>query len=414
MEGVKVHIQRNQTQSALRYLEHFPVLSLLGPRQAGKTTLAKQLGQGWKYFDLERATDYQLITNNPQAFFENYPEKIIIDEAQEYPQLLKILRGVIDANREQKGRFIITGSSSPLLNAQLSDSLAGRVGILNIRPLKANEYYATPLSKFYDIFNKIPTKANLNIGEQTLTNQQMRYCWLYGGYPEPLLKNDPSFYLDWMHNYFNTYINRDIARLFPRLDNRAYQRFISILSSLSGTIINKSDLARALEISEGSAREYLQIAELTYIWRNIHHDDHSMIKSIVKRPKGYICDSGLAHFLQRIDNMDKLLLAPQHGHSFESFVIEEIIKGIDASTSFNVNYNYYRTAKGSEIDLIIECAAGLIPIEIKMGSSVTKVQLQAMNKYMDENKLEFGLFINQSDRLFWLTDRILQVPIGFL
>jgi predicted AAA+ superfamily ATPase len=409
-----VYIQRNQLVIAQRYLKNFPVLSLLGPRQAGKTTLAKQLAADWKYFDLERASDYNLITNNPQAFFENYPQQIIIDEAQEFPQLLKIMRGVIDGNREQKGRFIITGSSSPLLSAQLSDSLAGRVGILNIRPLKANEYYSKPLSKFYNIFNKLPTMASLDIGEQAISNQEMRHCWLYGGYPEPLLNSNPDFYADWMNNYFNTYINRDIAKLFPRLDNRAYQRFISILASLSGTIINKSDLARALEISEGSVREYLQIAEQTYIWRNIHHDDHSMVKSIVKRPKGYICDSGLAHFLQRLENMDKLLLSPHQGHSFESFIIEEIIRGLEASDNFNFDYSYYRTIKGAELDLIIECAAGIIPIEIKMASSVSKTQLQAMNKYLDDNKLNFGLVINQSEHVFWLSNRILQVPIGFL
>lgn len=407
-------LHRNLFAKAKRYLSSFPVLCLLGPRQSGKTTLAKQLAGDWRYFDLERLADYNLITTNPEVFFENYQGQIIIDEAQEYPQLLKILRGVIDAKRDHKGRFIITGSSSPLLSTQMSDSLAGRVGIINVRPLKANEYYGKPLSDFYDVFRKIPTRDSIDFGIQQISNQQMRHCWLYGGYPEPLIINNEDFYNDWMNNYFNTYINRDIAKLFPRLNFRSYQKFISILASLSGKIINKSDIARALEISEGSIREYLQIAEQTFIWRNVYHDDHSMVKSIVKKPKGYICDSGLAHYLQRIDDMDKLLLSPQQGYSFESFVIEEIIRGLDAIDSFNANYTHYRTAKGAEVDLIVDCKAGLIPIEIKMSTNVSASQLHSLNKYISDNKLKFGMVINSSDHLFWLTDQILQVPIGYI
>jgi len=409
-----MYIHRNQQVNAQRLLDSFPVLSLLGPRQAGKTTLAKYLGKGWKYFDLEKPSDYNVIVSNPEAFFQDNSSKVIIDEAQEYPEIFKVLRGVVDSQRDLKGRFIITGSSSPLLFEHLSDSLAGRLGILNIRTLKANEYYSKPISDFYDIFNSASTKDKVLISTPQLSNKEMRYCWLYGGYPEPLLRQDPIFSSDWMNNYQTTYINSDIAKLFPRLDRRAYQRFLSTLSSLSGNIINKSDLARAIEISEGSIREYLQIAEQTFIWRNIYHSDNSKVKSIVKRPKGYIADSGLLHHLARIDSMDKLLASPQVGRSFESFVIEEILQGLEASHHGNMDYSYYRTTSGSEVDLIIDCRAGRIPIEIKMAAVVPVSQLRSLTKYINDHGLPYGLLINQSDHIAWLSDKILQLPVGVL
>lgn len=409
-----VYLQRNYQALAERYLSTFPVLCLLGPRQAGKTSFAKHLKSGWRYFDLERTSDLNLIMQSPELFFEQYPRDIVIDEAQEYPALFKILRGVIDANRDQKGRFILTGSSSPEITAHLSDSLAGRVGIIEVGTLKANEFYEKPLSNFYQLFAEPHTRKDIQLDPPLLSNAQMRHCWLYGGYPEPLLANNDIYYQDWMSNYYATYINRDISKLFPRLNKTAYNRFISILSSLSGTILNKADLARSIEITEKSISEYLKIAEQTYLWRNITSEEHSKVKSLVKRPKGLLTDTGLQHYLQKINSFEQLLGHPSAGRSFESYVIEEIIKGITAFGVGNVDYHYYRTAKGAEVDLIVSSPAGKIPIEIKMAKSVPLKQLSALTKYIEDENLPFGLLINQCDDIFWVTDKILQIPIGIL
>lgn len=414
MEGFLVYLQRNYEALAERYLETFPVLCLIGPRQAGKTSFARELRKNWAYFDLEKVNDFEIISNSTDLFFEQYNEHIIIDEAQEYPQLFKTLRGVIDANRGAKGRFIVTGSSSPELLSHLSDSLAGRIGIIEIGTLKANEFYAKPLSTFYEVFKYPHNKNSLKLDAPQLSNAQMRHCWLHGGYPEPLLFENVTAYQDWMENYYSTYINRDIAKLFPKLNKLAYQRFISILANLSGTIINKADLARAIEISEKSIKEYLQIAEQTFIWRNINYDTQSKVKALVKSPKGYICDSGLQHYLQKITNFDALLRSANVGHSFETFIIDELIKGITAAGINNVSYCYYRTSKGAEVDLVVTTPHITIPIEIKMNSVVPLKKLASLTKYIADNSLNFGILLNQSDRIFWITENILQVPIGVL
>ena len=167
-----------------------------------------------------------------------------------------------------------------------------------------------------------------------------------------------------MENYLQTYVNRDIRTLFPRLDIVKYHRFVSMLASLSGTIINRSQVGRSLDISEKSVRDYLEIAEGSYIWRNIPSFERGGGKSIVKLPRGHLRDSGLAHFIKQIENRDQMVNHPQVGAAFEAFVTEEVIKGVQAVDVSNWRYYYFRTHNGAEVDLILEGPFGLLPVEI--------------------------------------------------
>ena len=407
-------VNRNFEHKAKKTLEMFPVLAILGARQVGKTTLAKTLGAGWKYLDLENPDDYDLITRDPTFFFQQYPRNVIIDEAQMYPELFSVLRGVIDAQRTEKGRFILTGSSSPELLSQISETLAGRIGLLELGTLKANEYYQKPLSPFYELFSETLNPKNLISGPAPLSNEEVQLLWLKGGYPEPLLMQDDLFYAQWMENYRDTYINRDIAKLFPRLNKVAYRRFLTILSKLSSTIINKQDVGKALEVSQVTVKEYIAIAEGTFLWRSLPSFERNIIKSVIKMPKGYIRDTGLLHYLTRINSLENLMTDPLVGHSFESFVIEEILKGLEATFTTNWQPYYYRTRNGAEIDLLLDGPFGLLPIEIKYGTSVRLKQLTALSEFIQEHNLPFGMVINQSASVEWLTPKIVQIPVGWL
>ena len=307
----------------------------------------------WERQHLEKTSDYDRLASDPEFFFKQHPQKVIFDEAQDLPALFPTLRGVIDSDRGQKGRFILTGSSSPELLEQISESLAGRIAIIELGTLKANEFYHQPLSHFYDLLKKPLSKKNVKISSTPLTFEQIQQFWLKGGYPEPILGND-GFYQEWMANYQATYINRDIAKLFPKLDKSAYRRFINMLGKLSSKIINKSDLARSIGVTEPTIRHYLDIAIGTFLWRQLPSYDRNTSKSIVKMPKGHIRDSGLLHHILHIDTLEKLQNDPIVGFSFEAFVIEEILKGIQDARIKNVDAYYYRTRSGAEIDLILE------------------------------------------------------------
>lgn len=411
----------DKNRNAIPHLEYllknFPAIALIGPRQAGKTTLAKQIAPTWEYFDLENPADYELIAHDPSFFFSNHSRNLIIDEAQLMPALFNILRGVIDQHRKEKGRFILTGSSSPDLLAHVSESLAGRIATLELGTLKANEFYQTPLSPLYEVFETKATLQSideLNKHKQPLQNNQMAQHWLLGGYPEPVLANDRKFYDQWMADYRLNYVNRDIGRLFPKLNKIAYQRFLSILSKLSGTIVNKSQLARDIEVDEKTVREYLSIAEGTFLWRMLQSYQNNVTKSLVKMPKGYIRDSGLLNYLLRIHDLNELYSYPQVGNLFEAFVIEEIIKGLEAKGIVNWQAYYYRTRNGAEIDLILEGFFGTIPIEIKHGSTPQMKHLTTLREFVKEHNLPFGILINQSERLTWLCKEIVQIPVGWI
>ena len=408
-------LNRNLAAKIHLLLTLFPVVLLIGARQTGKTTLSQQLQPDWRYFDLENAADHDFISRDYDFFFREHPRHIIIDEAQEDPELFRHLRGVIDANRHEKGRFMLTGSSSPELLQRASDSLAGRIAIVEIGTLKMNEILQQPLPAFYRIFEQPLTAETLGY-LKTLENPipDVIPLFLRGGYPEPVLAQDNYAFGLWMENYYQTYINRDIRRLFPRLDSIRYRRFISMLASLSGTIINKAQLGRSVDVSEVTIRDYIEIADKTYIWRTIPSFENSKSKSALKMPKGILRDSGLTHYLSGVETREALLRHPQVGHNFESFVSEEIIKGIQATRVTRWDYYYFRTKNGAEVDLVLDGSFGTLPIEIKFGQQTTVKQLAALRQFVELHELPFGIVVNNGSEIRLLADNIIQIPAGYL
>ena len=411
------YLERHIEAQINQLLKKFPAVLLLGVRQCGKTYLLKNLYPKWKYFDLENLKDQDFLTRDFEFFFQEYPQNIILDEAQEAPEIFKQLRGVIDHKRKHNGRFLITGSSSPELIAKSSDSLAGRIAVLELGTFKVSEIRKKELSPFFEIFSSTLNSSSLNFLKSMLSKHKKFDVFkfmLKGGYPDPCLSKNKDYFDVWMKNYFDTYINRDIRKLYPRLDSLRFQRFVSMLSELSGTIINRAQIGRSLDLNEVSVKDYLEIADKTYIWRQIPGFSHSKKKSLVKMPKGFLRDCGLLHYLLNIKNKEELVRSPKAGQIFESFVTEEILKGLSAKCLRHWHYSYYRTKNGSEIDLLIEGSFGLLPIEIKFSSFVERRSLTALNKFITEYSLPFGLVINNSQEIKMVSEKVLQIPVTCL
>lgn len=397
-------------------LELFPVVAIIGPRQCGKSTLVKKMYPDWKYYDLERPDDYQLITSDTLGFFKLRPQQTIIDEAQQYPDLFKTLRAVIDSDRSATGRYLITGSSSPDLVKGLSESLAGRLATVELWPLKAGEFYEYELSPLYSALSgNISDLESILARQACLKQDQIHEHWFFGGYPEPRIKSTqrPEFFGLWMDAYFSQYLDRDISQLFPGINRHSFRLFIQALSFHSGQMLNQSELARAIEVSSPTIKQYLEILHNTFVWRNLRSLGKSSLKKIQKMPKGFYRDSGILHHLLKLPDIDKLLVHPMAGASFESFIIEEIIRGFQASIISGLDYYFYRTKDKSEVDLIIEGNFGLIPIEIKLGRKIDQRQLSGLKKFLSDTGTKLGILVNNADKVEYLTDNILQIPAGY-
>lgn len=413
MDGYTRYLQ----DKATLLLKQFPAIAILGARQCGKSTLAKMIFPQGRYIDLENVAHFEQIANDPVLFFQNNPQHLILDEVQQAPEVFQALRGVIDADRDRKNRFILTGSASFELQKNISESLAGRIAIIELSPFKMDEFLEKPLSSFYQIFERPMTKKTISFLKTLVANKAIgvnKKYLLKGGYPEPVLKNKQSFHLNWMENYIKTYITRDIRSLYPRIDLIKYRRVVSMLSFLSGTIINRSEIARSVEASEKSVRDYLDIIAGTYFWRNLEAFTTPKIKTTLKMPKGHFRDSGLTLFLQNIYSTQQLLNYPKLGNVFEAFMVEEILRGVEASDCHNLTYSHFRTKAGAEVDLILEGSFGLLPMEIKYKSYTTKRDISSLIHFVDTLDLPLGIVVNHCEAPAMITEKIMQIPAGCL
>jgi predicted AAA+ superfamily ATPase len=409
-------MNRSVTPLLWSHLEAFPCVALLGVRQCGKTTLLKTMPPEWRRFDLERRADHAVIAADPDTFFRLNPRQVAIDEAQVLPGLFPALRVAIDELRHEKGRFVITGSSSPALVRSISESLAGRVAIIEMSPFSWAEVTETTqrdsFLKRLLVRQAQPVELIENLeprGDLALAHDY----WFRGGFPEPWLNPGDSFRANWIEQYLQTYLYRDIKRLFPGLDDMRFRRFLEMLGGLSGRILNYADVARALGVSQPTARDYFAIAHGTFVWRTVPAYTRDAVKRVVKHPRGYLRDSGLLHALLRVPDTDALLSHPQMGASWEGMVVEEILRQL-AALGVAHDYSYYRTGAGAEVDLIVEGSFGRLAIEIKHGSAITSRELRPLRDFVAGHHARLGVVINNDTVARQYEDNLIGVPFTHL
>lgn len=389
----------------------FPCIALLGPRQCGKTTALGKLGKQWQRFDLERAADHTLVEQDPDAFLRlhtNLP--LAIDEAQLLPQLFPALRVAIDQRRAEPGRFLITGSSSPQLQKNLAESLAGRIAIVEMSPLTLAEIEGTRNQLLLELI----TSPGLPVPTKQITVERLELIqeFLYqGGYPEPWLKSSARFRSLWKENFVRTYLERDLAPLFPGIQPQRFRTFLGLLASVSGSVLNLSDLARALGCSQPTVKDYLEIAQGTFLWRRLLPFERNVTRRIVKHPYGHLRDTGLIHHLLHIPNSQALATHVVIGRSWQTMVVEEVLRTLEGA-GLPFEAFFYRTAAGAEIDLVLDGDFGLLPIEIKKSSHLTARELRSVKDFMLEHNCRRGLVIYGGERLVDLDHGLVALPFG--
>jgi predicted AAA+ superfamily ATPase len=323
-------------------LAEVPAVALLGPRQAGKTTLALDVARKRPavYLDLESDADRAKLSE-PELYLAQHEDTLVIlDEIQRTPQLFRSLRGLIDAGRRRgrgKGRFLVLGSASIDLLKQSSESLAGRIRYLELDPLDAGE-----------------------VGRKRLDT-----LWLRGGFPESLLAASDAASLRWRTDFIRTYLERDIPQLGPRIPAETLRRLWTMLAHQQGGLLNAAALARALAVDGKTVAAYLHLLVDLLLVRRLAPWHGNVRKRLVRSPKVYVRDSGLVHALLGIGEREALLAHPVAGGSWEGLAIESLIAAAPSGTE---TY-FFRTATGTEIDLLLKLPGNRKPwaIEVKRG-----------------------------------------------
>lgn len=334
------YIQRDCFQSILYQMKRYPVVALLGPRQSGKSTLAKEVQKKIKksvYLDLQNPGSLHRL-EDPIALFEHYEDSLIIlDEIQKAPEFFSVLRSLIDKKR-QNGRVLVLGSASPDLIKQSSETLSGRICYLEVTPFQKKE-----VASLYDFST----------------------YWTRGGYPLSLLAENDKDSFDWRKNYIQTFLERDIPQMgFGHLPSSQMNRLWKMLAHSHGQTLNQSKLGQSLGISSVSIRKYISLLEHTFIIRQLQPYSANVKKRLIKTPKVYIRDSGLLHALLNIENKDDLMYHPVCGASFEGVIIESIIFQFPNWDPF-----FLRTSNGAEVDLLLVKGQKKLFFEMKLNSS---------------------------------------------
>jgi predicted AAA+ superfamily ATPase len=335
-------IKRIKINEIVDSLAFFPVVGIIGPRQVGKTTLAKQLekviSKQMIYLDLENPRDLAKLQDPVLYFEDNIDKCIILDEIQNTPYLFPIIRSMVDLKREA-ARFIILGSASPDLIRDTSESLAGRIAYIELTPFNLIEVYQP------------------NIQDS---------LWLKGGYPDAFLSPKIKFVEQWHYNYIKTYVERDLPNLGLTTDKHTLTKLFQMLSHFHGDLLNYNTLSKSLGLSVNTIKKYISFFENAFLIRLLQPFHTNIKKRLIKSPKVYVRDSGILHYLQNINEKEDLYGNPLIGNSWEGFVIEQIVELLPQK----YQVYFYRTQNGAECDLVIaKSQKPLISLEIKYSSS---------------------------------------------
>jgi predicted AAA+ superfamily ATPase len=356
-------IKRKYIKLMSKRLARYPAVALIGPRQSGKTTLAKSLGG--IYFDLEQEQGRVNLEFQWNDIIQGQ-KLIILDEAQENPEIFKRLRGTIDADRKRTGRFLLLGSVSPYLMRHVSESLAGRMALVELTPFLWSE----------------------------LSSAGQKNLWFYGGYPKGGIL-DKRDYPQWQKNYLELLTARDLPNWGLPAKPKLTQRLLKMIAVLHGQTLNASRVGQSLDISYKTVNSYLDYLEGAFLIRRLYPYHANLKKRLIKSPKIYWRDNGLLNSLFNVNDEKELLNQPWVGAAWEGFIIEQTIGRLRLSDK-NFESYYLRTSDGYEIDLVLDFGKECWAVEIKLAASPGISDLERLNKTADFIKADKRILVSKT------------------
>lgn len=351
-------IRRDIEPELLNMFNSYPVVTIIGPRQSGKTTLVKSLFSSKPYVSLENIDERRLAESDPRSFLARYPQGAVFDEIQRLPELLSYIQGIVD-EKNLNSMFILTGSHQLKLQESISQSLAGRTAMLKLLPFAISELQNN--------------KFNFSLDEYVF----------YGMYPRIFKENiDPTKYY---RDYIQTYVERDVRQIVNIKDLNMFQNFLKLCAGRIGQVFNSHNLSNELGITHNTVRNWISVLEASFLVFRLQPYYENFGKRIVKAPKLYFTDVGLASYLLDITNADQISRDPLRGNLVENLVILECIKH-QLNQGLEPSFYYYRDSNNNEVDMIYKKGYELIPIEIKSSRTFTSEFLKGLQYFKNITK----------------------------
>ncbi len=352
-------IQRAMSERLRESASHFPVVTLTGPRQSGKTTLARSVFPDHHYVSLEIPEQRELALSDPRGFLAGLNGPAILDVAQRAPGLFSYIQVDVDED-DRPGRFILTGSQNFLLLASITQSLAGRCAVLHLLPFSLGELVGREDSP--------PERLGREVPKTEAPSGRDLFSTLFTGfYPRIHDRNlEPG---EWLSGYYQTYLERDVRQVLNVGNLEAFGRFVRLCAGRNGQLLDLSSLGADCGISHATARQWLSVLETSFVVRLLRPFHRNFGKRLIKSPKLYFLDSGLLCYLLRVRSAEELRQHSSRGAIFEGFVLCEMLKsflhrGVEAPLYF------WRDSAGHEIDILVDCGNTQIPVEVKSGETI--------------------------------------------
>ncbi|MCX8125246.1 MAG: ATP-binding protein [Spirochaetes bacterium] len=394
-------IRRNLEIPLKKYVSQYPVIAIVGPRQSGKTTIAKAFFKKHAYVSLENLDMRLQAQQDPRGFLHDNPSPLIIDEAQRVPELFSYLQEIVDTN-DRGGQYVLTGSHQFLLLEKITQSLAGRIAVFTLYPFTTNELISGILD--YDIKSIITVKKDNHLYYKTINVNELIFTGMYPRIHDKKL--DP---VKWLENYVITYIERDIRSLVQIENLRLFEIFIKTIASHSGQLTNYAAIANMVGISQPTVKKWMSLLETSGIIFLLQPYHKNFNKRLIKTPKLYFVDTGLLCFLLSIRSPKELIGHPLYGNIFETFIISEIYKRI-AHTGTVPPLYFWRDRTGNEVDLLVENGQNLFAIEIKAARTYNPDFASQITKFFAFSNAHKGLVVYAGDQAFGMHSKIPTIP----